>query len=177
VDSCHDDSCRGEYKWYDEVSKAVSFAHTTSHDKCCKDLCRKDLSEGRTIACNMCPSVWHADCLVPPLTPQQCDQLGLFCCSSECATRADEVEGEGYKWFPEVSKTVSFAHEPSDEVCRNELCRKDLSEGRTIVCSMCTWVWHADCLVPPVKPERLDAGFLCCSPACTQEAHDFIHTL
>jgi hypothetical protein len=48
------------------------------------------------------------------------------------------------------------------EVCARQCFthKYKLSEGRAIACSMCTWVSHTDCLVPPVESERLDAGFV-----------------
>jgi hypothetical protein len=70
---------------------------------------------------------------------------------------------------------VSFAHAPLDEVCRG--CDTDLSLGHAIACNMCTWVWHAACLDPPVTPDECtQAGLFCCSPACATEVHEFIES-
>jgi hypothetical protein len=92
---------------------------------------------------------------------------------SAVTTEGFDKEGVGYKWYSEAL-IGAFVVDDKDEFCRrcDEInSPQELESGAVRACACCTWVWHRECLLPPISATAVvpSDNMFACSFECVDE--------
>ena len=82
-------------------------------------------------------------------------------------------KGVGYKWHS-AALVGAFVDDGKDEFCRRcdeEISSQELESGAVRACACCTWVWHRECLLPPISATAVvpSDSMFACSFECVAE--------
>ena len=94
-------------------------------------------------------------------------------CSALVTTEGCDKEGVGYKWYSEAL-IGAFVVDDKDKFCRRcdeDISPQELESGAVRACACCTWVWHRECLLPPVSATAVvpSDSMFACSFECAEE--------